>query len=139
MNHGREAFIGFVVAGGNSAECFDATEEVLDEMTPAIHLEVAGGGSGAIGFGWDNRKRASVVEFDTQPIDIEGLVGEECLEIDVLDERLDPDAVVALARQEDKAREIAERIDQHHDLGRQTAARSADGLILSPPLAPVPC
>jgi hypothetical protein len=29
---------------------------------------------------------------------------------------------VALARQEDKAREIAERIDQHHDLGRQTAA-----------------
>jgi hypothetical protein len=35
-------------------------------------------------------------------------------------------------------RQIAEGIDPRHDLGRQTAARSAKGLILSPPLAPEP-
>src|SRR5512134_3983236 len=44
-----------------------------------------------------------------------------------------------LARQQNEAHEIAERIDESHDLGRQTAARLANGLIFSPPFAPVPC
>jgi hypothetical protein len=43
------------------------------------------------------------------------------------------------AAQEHKASKIAERIDQRHNLGRQPAARVADGLIVSPPFAPVPC
>jgi hypothetical protein len=46
---------------------------------------------------------------------------------------------VALARQENKARQIAQRVDQSDDLGRQAAARTPDRLILSPPFAPVPC
>ena len=41
-----------------------------------------------------------------------------------------------LTRQQDEARQIAERIDKRDDFGRQTAARSPDCLILSPPLAP---
>ena len=61
------------------------------------------------------------------------------LEIDASDQRLGADAVVALAREQDEARQIAQRIDKRHDLGRQSAARLADGLILSPPFAPVPC
>ena len=59
--------------------------------------------------------------------------------IDVGDQRLDTDAVVTLAGQKHEANQIAERVDQGHDLGRQAAARAADGLILSPPFAPVPC
>jgi hypothetical protein len=47
--------------------------------------------------------------------------------------------VVPLAWQEHEADQIAERIDDHRDLRRQAAARFADGLILSPPFAPVPC
>jgi hypothetical protein len=46
---------------------------------------------------------------------------------------------VALAWQKNEAGEIAERVDKRHDLGGQAAARLADGLILSPPFAPVPC
>jgi len=44
-----------------------------------------------------------------------------------------------LAWQEHEADEIAERIYDDRDLRRQAAARFADGLILSPPFAPVPC
>jgi hypothetical protein len=56
-----------------------------------------------------------------------------------LDKRLDADAVMPLTGQENEAGQIAQRVDQGHDLGRQAAARSADGLILRPPFAPVPC
>jgi hypothetical protein len=48
-------------------------------------------------------------------------------------QRLGADAVVALAREQDESRQIAQGIDKRHDLGRQSAARLADGLILSPP------
>ena len=54
-------------------------------------------------------------------------------------ESVKADDVVPLARQEHEADQIAERIDDHRDLRRQAAARFADGLILSPPFAPVPC
>src|SRR4029077_10842932 len=47
--------------------------------------------------------------------------------------------VVPLAWQENEADQIAERIYDDRDLRRQAAARFADGLILSPPFAPVPC
>lgn len=44
-----------------------------------------------------------------------------------------------LARQQDKTPKVAQRIDHGQDLGRQAAAGAADGLSLSPSLAPVPC
>jgi hypothetical protein len=47
--------------------------------------------------------------------------------------------VVPLAWQEHEADQIAERIYDDRDFRRQAAARFADGLILSPPFAPVPC
>jgi hypothetical protein len=74
-----------------------------------------------------------------QGVAVESLVGDQSREIEAGDERLDADAVVTLAGQQDEARQIAQGIDQSHDLGRQPAARLADGLILSPPFAPVPC
>jgi hypothetical protein len=46
---------------------------------------------------------------------------------------------VPLARQQHEADQIAERVDERRNLRGQAAARLADGLILSPPFAPVPC
>jgi hypothetical protein len=46
---------------------------------------------------------------------------------------------VALTGHENEACEIAERVDKREYFGRQASARSANRLILSPPLAPVPC
>ena len=50
-----------------------------------------------------------------------------------------PNAVMALSRQKDKARQIAKRIDKGDDLRRQASSRPADGLMASSPFAPVPC
>jgi hypothetical protein len=46
---------------------------------------------------------------------------------------------MALPRQKEKVRQIAERIHQGHNLGGQATTRTPDGLSTSPPLAPVPC
>src|SRR5882762_2524154 len=46
---------------------------------------------------------------------------------------------MALAGQENEAHQVAQRVDQGDDLGRQAAARASDRLILSPPFAPVAC
>ena len=45
--------------------------------------------------------------------------------------------VMRLAGQQHEAHKIAKRIDQDHDLGRQSATRTSDGLSLSPPFAPL--
>jgi hypothetical protein len=123
MDHGGEALVGFVVSGGDSPERLEAAEEVLDQMAPSIHVEIARDGLGAVGFRRDDRDRAPLVQLGAQPIDIEGLVAEERGEVDVLDERFDAEAVVTLTGQQDEAGEIAERIDQRDDLGRQATAR----------------
>src|SRR3712207_8085004 len=64
-------------------------------------------------------------------------VAEQGAEIDAADERRHADAVVPLPGQQDEAHQIAERVDQGDDLGGQPAARAADGLMLSPPFAPL--
>src|SRR5260370_15029027 len=46
---------------------------------------------------------------------------------------------VPLAGQKNEAGQIPERLDKGNDLGGQAAARASDGLILTPPFAPVPC
>ena len=40
MDHGLEALVGFVGAHGDAFEFLEFTEEVLDEMTPFVHLGV---------------------------------------------------------------------------------------------------
>ena len=74
-----------------------------------------------------------------EPIAIEGLVGEQVCEIDAMDEWRHANGVIAVARQEYEADQIAQRIGQREDFGRPAAFRFADGLILSPPFAPCPC
>ena len=120
-------------------ELLEIAEEILDEMAPFVHREVARDRAHPIGLGWNDGHGASAVQFGADPVDVEGLVGQQGLEVDTLDQRRNADAVVALAGKQQEARQVAERIDGRDDFRRQPASRSADGLILSPPLAPVPC
>ena len=139
MDGSAVAGIGFVVARGDASELFDFLEEVLDQVAPFVHFLVVGDGSGPAAVGRDHRQGAAFVQLRPEPIAVEGLVADQRLERDAVQQRLDADAVVALARQQDEAREVAERVDQRHDLGGQAAARLADSLISSPPFAPPPC
>ena len=85
----------------------------------------------------DDRERSARIDFKPQPIGVESLVREQRVEGYTVDERSDAHDVVALARHKNKPHQIAECIDQRHDFGGQSAFRAPDGLILSPPLAPV--
>ena len=134
MDHRGEAGIGFLVACGHSTELFEVSEEIFDQMAPAIPMKVAVDDLGPIRFWRDDSDGAAFVQRGAQPIDIEGYVGQQRVEVDILDQWLDADTVMTLARHQDEAHKIAQRIDQRHDLGCQAAARPADGLILSPPL-----
>ena len=95
--------------------------------------------AGTAGLRRDERAGAPPIELDAQPIIVEGLVAEQSVECDSLDQWFDPDAVVALAGQKNEAYEIAERLDHCDDLGGQATSRPANGLISSLPFAPMPC
>src|SRR5215467_359408 len=87
----------------------------------------------------DNGERASLVQLGAYGVVIKRLVADERREVDVCYERLYADAVMTLARKKNKADQVSQSIYKHHDLGGQATARFADGLILSPPFAPVAC
>ncbi len=70
---------------------------------------------------------------------IERLVADQSQASEAGRENVKARDVVAIARQQHEADQIAERIDERRNLRRPAAARLADGLILSPPFAPVPC
>lgn len=139
VDHGSVALISFFVAGGDPSECFEAAEEVLDKVPPAIGVEVAIDLLLSVRFGRDHRYRASFAQLSPQPVNIEGLVPKEHIEFDVLDQRFHSDQVMGLTWNQNKARQVSQRIYQRHDLRGQTAARPSDRLTMSPPLAPVPC
>jgi hypothetical protein len=44
---------------------------------------------------------------------------------------------MSLTGQKYEVDQVTERVDQSNDLGGQSAARAPDGLILSPPFAPL--
>ena len=98
MDYGGEALIGFIVARGDAAKRFEFAEEIFNQMAPTVHMEITGNGLLAIGFGWDDGEAAPFIQLGPQPIDIEGLVGEEGLKVDILDQRFDADAIMALTR-----------------------------------------
>ena len=106
---------------------------------PLVHLGVVWDRRFAISLGRDDGNDAAFFERRAQGVVVERLVGEESAKIDAGDQRLDADAVVTLAGQQDEARQVAQCVDERDDLAGQPAAGAADGLILSPPFAPAPC
>src|SRR3954449_13064737 len=137
MDGGGVAGVGFVIASGDGPELFQLGEDVLDEVAPAVHLVVEADGSLAVGLGRDHRGGAAIVKLRSEPVGVERFVAKQSAEDDTLDQRLHADAVVALTGQQDEAHQSAEGVDQGDNLGGQPAARAANGLILSPPLAPL--
>ena len=91
----------------------------------------------AVRFRRDHSGCATRVQFVREPVRIEGLVCHNCAERGIPDPRRNTFHVVRLTRQQQKADQVAKRIDQGNDFGPQTAARAAGCLSLSPSFAPV--
>src|ERR1700732_167003 len=138
MDHRLEALVGFVGTHGDAFEFLELAAEVLDEMTPFVHLGVDLQRHGAARMLRDHDLGATLVEVGDDIVAVEGLVGDQRAELDPLDERRDTDGVEALSRQQHESDEIAQRVGEGQDLGRHAALGAADGLILSPPFAPCP-
>ena len=118
MDHGFEALVRFVIARGDVAEFLDLAKAILDQMSPLVHFEVAGNADGPVGLGRDHGHRAPVVPIGADHVAIEGLVRQQGGEVEILEKRGNTNAIVSLSRQQDEAREIAQRIDHSDDLGR---------------------
>src|SRR4249920_3636176 len=138
MDHGGEALIGFIGAQRDAFELLEPAEEVLDQMPPFVHLRVDGERRCAARMLGDDDRGAARVEIGDDGIAVEGLVGDQRVEGQSLDERRNANRVEALSRQQHKAHEIAERIGERQDFGGHAAFRAADGLALRPPFAPWP-
>ena len=118
MDHGDETFVCLVVSRCDSAVLFEIAEEVLDEMSPAIHGEVAGYGTLAVGLRWDHRGGSAVVELLAEPVIVEAFVSDQRADLDPGDQGSDALTIMALAGQQNETGEIAEAIDQGDDLAR---------------------
>src|SRR3954451_18657982 len=138
MDHGREAPIGLVAAHGDALGLLELAEEVLDQVSPRVHLAVDLERPGATRVLRDHDLGPALVQFRDEVVAVERLVGDQRLERDRLDQRRDADRVEPLARQQDEADQVAERVGRRHDLGRHAALGAADGSARSPPLAPRP-
>ena len=79
-----------------SAKADDVAEaEAFEEFEQRLRRDDGGG--------------AAIVQGGAQGVVVERLVGDESIKIDARYERLDADAVVAVARQQDEARHTAQR------------------------------
>lgn len=138
MDEGGEALIGFVGAHGDAFELFEFAEEILDQVPPFVHLGVDGQRLFSAWVLGDDDLGPALVEVGDNGVAVKGLVGDQSVEADAVDERFEANRVEPLTGQQAKAHKVAERVAGGEDLGRHAALRAAYGLALSPPFAPWP-
>jgi len=108
---------------------FEFIEEALDEIALAIECEVAGPWRLAVGLRRNHRSNVALSEGVEQRVGVVGLVANQGMRIDIVEQHLRTSQIVGLPRREYHLDRIAEGIDQGVDFGGQSAARSADGLL----------
>lgn len=105
-------------------------------MAPLVGFDIEFRWETAVGFRWDDRCNCAVIQSRSQPVGIEGPVGQKVVGGETVDQVRHPAQIMRLAGQQPEINRIAERIRQRQDLGRDAATRAPYGLALSPPLAP---
>src|SRR4029079_12097960 len=108
------------------------------QMPPFVEFGVERQRHGAAWMLRDDDLGPAMVEVGDDGVAVEGFVGDQPAEGQTVDERSDADCIKAMAGQQNKADEVAERVGQRQNFGRHAAFRAADGLALRPPFAPCP-
>jgi hypothetical protein len=91
------------------------------------------------GRAWDHGQGAACLDRITEVVGIIARIGDRVGAGQIVDEQVGLGEVVRLPRCQREPGRIAEPVDDQVDLGRQAAARAADGLRLGPPLPPAAC
>ena len=81
MDHGCEALVGFVSAHGDAFELLQLAEEVLDEVTPLVDVEVDPQRRNASWVLRDDDLGAALVQVGDDSVAVEGFVGDQAAEI----------------------------------------------------------
>ena len=76
---------------------FELAEEILDEVSPLVDLQVDVARLASSRVLGDDHFRPAFVEVGDDPIGVEGLVGDQPAELDAFDERRDADRIEALS------------------------------------------
>ena len=128
MNERQEGFGEFVVARGDASELLDAAEETLDQVAALVEMPVERTWIEPIGTWRDNRLAVLRNDCCDEGIRIVALVGHDEFGWLILDQRLGLFDIRNLPRRENDPQWIAQGIDRHMQLCRQSAARAADFL-----------
>ena len=127
-----EALIGFVCAHCDPFEFLKFAKEILDQVPPLVDLGVDRQRHGAPRMLRDDDLGAALVEVGYDGIAIEGLVGDEAVKGETVDERSDADRIETMAGHENEADEITKRVGQRQNFGRHAALERPIGLALRP-------
>src|ERR1019366_3008002 len=107
-------------------------------MAPFLLFSVMGCRTEASLSGGNNGLDTALLQKIAEPICVIGLVAEESVEGEALDQFRDTGCFPTLARHQLEAHEITQRIGQSQDFGGQPALGLTDRLIFGPPFAPCP-
>lgn len=88
MNDGIEALVGFVGAHGDAFELFEFAEEILDQMTPFVHLGIERHRLCSARMLGNDDLGATLVHIGDEGVAVEGLVGDQSAEGEVFDSGL---------------------------------------------------
>ena len=140
MDASEEVACGFLVARGDAPEVLESIEEALDEIAFAVERVVALALDFPVRLGRDDGPDRPDIERGDEAVAVVSLVTDQSLRLDLRGQMFGAGDVMRLPAGEANRERIAQRIDDGMDLRGQSAARSADGLILAPFLrAPALC
>jgi len=123
---------GFLEARRYGSKLLDYAEEPLDEIALAVEREVAFALDLAVGLRRYHRFDVARCQAFNEGIAVVTLVRQDRLRLDPAGERLGLRDVVNLSRCQADRERVAKRVDNGVYLRRQSAARSADGLVEAP-------
>ncbi len=106
-------------------------------MPPFIDFLVVRDMCFAVSFGGNDGLCAARAQCIAQVIGVKGLIAEKGVEGQAFNQRRHADDFATLTWQQAEADQIAKGVHQGQNLGGQPAFRASDGLIESPPFAPL--
>lgn len=132
LDGGEEVSRCLVVSRGDGTELLELGEEVLDCMARLEQVSVVVAKDFAVAPGRDDGALSCGGErLENALIGVERLVGQQRGGLHVGQQMVGPHEVVRLAAGEVEANGVAKRVGQGVDLGAQSTAGSADGLVFA--------
>jgi hypothetical protein len=132
MQAGEEIARSFFVAGRDASELFDELKETLDEVALGVEGEIAIASDLTVRLWRDDGLDGSHFEALDEGVGVIAFVAEEGFGLRFSRKGFSLGDIVDLAAGEAERQRVAQGVDDHMDLGGQSAARAAYGLVDPP-------